>query len=100
MPVRVPKPPAYPATDSVVLYGDKELYARLGKVAEQDGGKTLLDKIDIPIRSGKAWIVKKGNINRIFRCPLFAFKDGSNAGTQRVTLHCYINRLLHHHGKY
>ncbi|CAL3963865.1 unnamed protein product [Diplocarpon coronariae] len=57
---RVPNPPAYPPTDSAVLYGDKELYARIGKVAEQVGGKYLVDKFEIPIRSGKAWVVNKG----------------------------------------
>ncbi len=60
MSTRVPNPPAYPATDSAVLYGNKELYARIGKVAEQEGGKSLVEKFEIPIRSGKAWIVKKG----------------------------------------
>lgn len=60
MATRRPNPPAYPATDSAVLYGDKELYARIGKVAEQEGGKTLVEKFEIPIRSGKAWVVTKG----------------------------------------
>jgi hypothetical protein len=60
MTTRVPNP-AYPAKDSVVLYGDKDLYARIGKVVGQDGGKELIEKFEIPIRSGKAWVVKKGN---------------------------------------
>jgi hypothetical protein len=58
MTARIPRP-AY--TANKVLYGDKELYARIGKVAE--GGlneKTLIEKFEIPIRSGKAWVVKKG----------------------------------------
>jgi hypothetical protein len=54
--------PAYPAKDSAVLYGDKELYARVGKVAEGKGGKELVDNFEIPIRSGKAWAVKKGRL--------------------------------------
>jgi hypothetical protein len=61
MAARVPDP-AYPAKDSAVLYGDKELYARIGKVAEGKGGKDLVESFEIPIRSGKAWVVKKGRL--------------------------------------
>jgi hypothetical protein len=61
MTARVPDP-AYPAKDSTVLYGDKELYARIGKVSEQNGGKKLVESFEIPIRSGKAWVVKKGGL--------------------------------------
>jgi hypothetical protein len=52
----------HPAYDSQVVYGDKELYARLGKIAEESNEKTktLVENFDIPIRSGKAWVVKKG----------------------------------------
>lgn len=59
METRVPRP-AYPAKDDAVLYGDKDLYARIGKLAEQDGGKEMVENFEIPIRSGRAWIVKKG----------------------------------------
>lgn len=52
--------PAYPARNAEVLYGDKTLYAKLGDIAEKDGGKTLIEEFEIPIRSGKAWVVKKG----------------------------------------
>jgi hypothetical protein len=58
MTARIPDP-AY--RNDAVLYGDKELYARIGKVAE--GGlyeKKLVEQFEIPIRSGKAWVVKKG----------------------------------------
>jgi hypothetical protein len=58
MTARIPDP-AY--RNDAVLYGDKELYARIGKVAE--GGldeKKLDEQFEIPIRSGKAWVVKKG----------------------------------------
>jgi len=58
---RVPEP-AYPAKDSAVLCGDQDLYTRLGKIAEQDGGKELVEKFEIPIRSGMAWVVKKGQL--------------------------------------
>ncbi|KAH8770513.1 hypothetical protein BGZ57DRAFT_896778 [Hyaloscypha finlandica] len=61
---RTPEP-AYPAKDVAILYGDKELYARIGKVAEQDGGKELVESFEIPIRSGKAWVVKKGQLCRL-----------------------------------
>jgi uncharacterized protein YcgI (DUF1989 family) len=64
MTTRVPNP-AYPAKDSAVLYGDKALYARIGKIADQDGGKELVDNFEIPIRSGKAWVVKKGGFSRL-----------------------------------
>ena len=57
MTTRIPIP-AY--QDTGVLYGDKELYARIGKIAEGDGGKKLIEEFEIPIRSGKAWVVKKG----------------------------------------
>jgi len=65
MATRVPDP-AYPAKDSAVLYGDKELYARLGKVFEHNGGKALVESFEIPIRSGKAWVVKKGGFVILF----------------------------------
>ena len=52
--------PAYPAKDSAVLYGDKELYARIATTAEVKGQRRLLEEFEIPIRSGKAWVVKKG----------------------------------------
>jgi hypothetical protein len=52
--------PAYPAEDSSVLYGDTELYARLGKIAEGDSAKEVIEQFEIPIRDGKAWVVKKG----------------------------------------
>lgn len=61
MTTRVPNP-AYPAKDSAVLYGDKELYARIGKIAEQEAGKDLVDNFEIPVRSGKAWVLKKGEL--------------------------------------
>jgi len=65
MATRVPDP-AYPAKDSAVLYGDTELYTRLGKIAEQDGGKELTESFEIPIRSGKAWVVQKGGLSPRF----------------------------------
>lgn len=57
MATRIPTP-AYTANS--ILYGDKQLYAKIGEIAEQDGGKELVEKFEIPIRSGKAWVVKKG----------------------------------------
>ena len=56
---RVPSP-AYPAKDSAILYGDKELYAKLEAIAQETTGKTLVEEFEVPIRSGKAWVVKKG----------------------------------------
>lgn len=71
MTARIPNPPAYPSKDSTILFGDKSLYERIGKVAEQEGGKTLVEKFDIPIRSGKAWVVKKGLDHHPLLCPSF-----------------------------
>ena len=56
---RVPNP-AYPAKDNAVLYGDEDLYARIAKTAEQEGARRLVEEFEIPIRSGRAWVVKKG----------------------------------------
>lgn len=64
---RVPNP-AYPAKDSAVLYGEKELYAKLGEIAEAEGEKTLVEEFEIPIRSGKAWVVKKGGWSLLVFC--------------------------------
>lgn len=72
MAARVPDP-AYPAKDSAVLYGDKELYARIGKVAEGKGGKELVESFEIPIRSGKAWVVKKGRLVLLLEIIFFFF---------------------------
>lgn len=53
-----------PAYDNQIVYGDKELYARVGRIAEEEAGKgkRLAEKFEIPIRSGKAWVVKKGQL--------------------------------------
>ncbi|RFU35384.1 hypothetical protein B7463_g947, partial [Scytalidium lignicola] len=58
---RVPNP-AYPAKDNAILYGDKELYARIGQISDAEDGKKLVESFEIPIRSGRAWIVRKGQI--------------------------------------
>lgn len=60
-PRRTPEP-AYPANDSKILYGDRELYERLGEIAvsRDEGFKRSVEKFEIPIRSGKAWVVRKG----------------------------------------
>lgn len=73
MTTRNPKP-AYPAKDSTILYGDKELYAKLGKIAEEDGAKELVEEFEIPIRSGKAWVVKKGRFffTSLVFCAIFS----------------------------
>lgn len=52
--------PAYPAKDSRALYGDTELYARLGATAYAQGARQVIEDFEVPIRSGKAWIVPKG----------------------------------------
>jgi hypothetical protein len=88
MAARVPDP-AYPAKDSAVLYGDKELYARIGKVAEGKGGKRLVESFEIPIRSGKAWVVKKGWLVYL---PVFFW--GTRHGNRGIKEdYCVISRL-------
>lgn len=64
MTARIPNP-AY--KNDAVLYGDKDLYVRIGKVAERGlDEKKLVEQFEIPIRSGKAWIVKKGMLKIVF----------------------------------
>ena len=60
--------PAY--TNNPQLYGDKELYAKLQKLIEGNGGKagrelSLVEEFEVPIRSGRAWVVKKGTFNSV-----------------------------------
>ncbi|KUJ20347.1 uncharacterized protein LY89DRAFT_578989 [Mollisia scopiformis] len=64
MSTRIPEP-AYPARNAEALYGDKSLYAKLGEIAEKQGGKTIIEEFEIPIRSGKAWVVKKGQLCKL-----------------------------------
>lgn len=61
MATRVPEP-AYPAKDSAALYGNRDLYGRIGATASQEGGRKLVEQFEVPIRSGKAWAVKKGKV--------------------------------------
>lgn len=75
MTTRVPNP-AYPARDSAALYGDKSLYARIGEIAEQEAGRSLIEQFEIPIRSGKAWIVKKGAFILVLSAFGFFFWSG------------------------
>lgn len=57
--LRIPEP-AYPAKDSTALYGDTKLYGRLGATADETGAREVIENFEIPIRSGKAWVVPKG----------------------------------------
>lgn len=56
---RIPQP-AFPARDSATLYGDKALYARIAVTGKKEGARVVVEKFEIPIRNGKAWVVKKG----------------------------------------
>ncbi|KAL3420628.1 hypothetical protein PVAG01_07073 [Phlyctema vagabunda] len=62
---RVPEP-AYPAKDTAVLYGDQGFYERISKAVEDEGKggakKEVVEEFEIPIRSGRAWVVRKGQI--------------------------------------
>jgi hypothetical protein len=61
-----PLPNPSPAYDSEVVYGNKTLYSRLNTLIEnyKSGSDTEslveVENFEIPIRSGKAWVVKKG----------------------------------------
>ncbi|EJL93493.1 hypothetical protein PMI16_00543 [Herbaspirillum sp. CF444] len=55
-------PAAYQVTKGSVLNVDKDFY---GKIAADQGRRTLVDAIVIPIRSGKAWTVPAGHVFRI-----------------------------------
>lgn len=52
--------PAYPPKDTAALYGDKELYRRIAATGTAKNQRILAENFEIPIRSGKAWVVKKG----------------------------------------
>jgi uncharacterized protein len=55
-------PPAYQAAKGSALDVDKSFYQR---IAEESGGRALVETITIPIRSGKAWTVPAGHVFRI-----------------------------------
>ena len=57
--------PAYPAHNRNAVYGDEELYKRIGEIASDKNQKSLISEFEIPIRSGRAWVVKKGKLQRI-----------------------------------
>jgi uncharacterized protein YcgI (DUF1989 family) len=88
MTARIPNP-AY--KNDAVLYGDKELYARIGKVAE--GGldeKKLVEQFEIPIRSGKAWVVKKGMLTPLGEELRRAFVGGYISESQSNDFICHF----------
>lgn len=57
-----PKRPA-PAYDAIPL--DKELYSRIAETGSVAGGRVLSSSFTVPIRSGRAWTVKAGQVCRI-----------------------------------
>lgn len=59
--VRNPEP-AYPPHNRTAIYGDEELYKRLELLSSDPDPtvKTLLQDFEVPIRSGRAWVVKAG----------------------------------------
>jgi uncharacterized protein YcgI (DUF1989 family) len=52
----------YLPSDEGSLAGDRELYARLARETER---RTLVDSFVIPIRSGRAWPVRAGQLCRV-----------------------------------
>ncbi|KAI9846522.1 MAG: hypothetical protein M1837_003943 [Sclerophora amabilis] len=57
--------PAYKAKPGTILDVDRAFYTRIAKSADKPGGRTLVEQFVLPIRSGKAWKVAKGQICRI-----------------------------------
>lgn len=55
-------PAAYQSTQGSALSVDKAFYSRL---IERPETRTLVDKFEVPIRSGKAWEVPAGHVCRI-----------------------------------
>lgn len=60
MPSRNPTP-AYQATKGSILDIDKEFYKKIGS----SGAKELVDAFEIPIRSGRAFVVPSGHVCRL-----------------------------------
>lgn len=58
----IPQPPA-PAYDPIPC--NKDFYQTVAKTAENDGARKTVESFVIPIRSGKAWVVKAGQVCRI-----------------------------------
>jgi hypothetical protein len=89
MPLKVPEA-AYKGGPAI--FGDKKLYARLGKISEDtEGGKELIEKFEIPIRSGKAWVVKKGQKTFSFEAPVL---DNKNSQAVRPHLSSQISSVV------
>lgn len=55
-------PAAYQAGEGSALAVDKALYRRIG---ETPAGRRLVQSIEVPIRSGRAWTVKAGQVFRV-----------------------------------
>ncbi len=55
-------PAAYQATEGSALTVDKAFY---GRIAAETGARTLVETVDVPIRTGRAWRVPAGHVFRI-----------------------------------
>ena len=55
-------PPAYQASKGSALDVDRQFYRR---IAEETGGRVLKESVPVPIRSGRAWTVRAGEVFRI-----------------------------------
>jgi uncharacterized protein YcgI (DUF1989 family) len=55
-------PPIYQATKGSALDVDKTFY---GRIASEQGQRTLIETLTVPIRSGRAWRVPAGHVFRI-----------------------------------
>lgn len=64
MAVPAPKP-AYIANPGSALHADRELYSSIAQTASVPGARELVENLIVPERSGKAFVVKAGNVCRI-----------------------------------
>jgi uncharacterized protein YcgI (DUF1989 family) len=55
-------PAAYQAMEGSALHVDKSFYGHIGSALDS---RTLIERIEVPIRSGRAWTVPAGHVFRI-----------------------------------
>lgn len=75
--------------NSAALYGDKALYGKIGGLAEDEEQRSLVEGFEIPIRSGRAWVVKKG----MFVC-MYVSKVGVGEGSIIITHSTHYTHLI------
>jgi len=78
--------------NSAALYGDKALYREIGALSEDADRKTLVEGFEIPIRSGRAWVVKKGMCICMYGC---VSKVGVGVEEDIKIIHSLTQSLTH-----